>query len=347
MYAMKSAQGPAARPQLRKRRQGRLRLVSCAREGTVYTLPLDLEPERKAPHPIPYQGSKRLLAKHILRFFPNDLALLMEPFAGSAAVSIAAASRGRCSRFHLNDINKPLMALWHDIVHHPAVISDAYETLWRAQVGDENRYYAWVRERFNLTGRTDYFLYLLARCVKASVRYNSSGKFNQSPDNRRRGRSPHEMRDDIFAVSHLFSRRARLSALDYRKVLQLATRADLVYMDPPYQGTCGRRDPRYCTGVDFDEFTTELHRLTGRGVSFILSYDGRTGDRTYGQPLPDSLNLHRIELDAGRSSQATLLGRDDVTYESLYLSEPLVMRLAKQDEKPRLKANAQLSLVGD
>ena len=334
------------RPQTRQKRQARLRLVSCTREGTGYTLPLTEGPERKAPHPIPYQGSKRLLARHILRFFPNDLELLVEPFAGSAAVSIAAASRGRCSRFHLNDINKPLMALWHDIVHRPTVVSDAYETLWRAQVGDENRYYARVREQFNLTGRTDYFLYLLARCVKASVRYNSNGQFNQSPDNRRRGRNPREMRDDIFAVSHLFSRRVRLSSLDYRKVLLLATEDDLVYMDPPYQGTCGRRDSRYCTGVDFDEFTTELRRLTDRGVSFMLSYDGRTGNKTYGRPLPDYLNLHRIELDAGRSSQATLLGRDDVTYESLYLSEPLVMRLARQDEKPRLRAHAQLSLVG-
>jgi len=343
---MRSIAGPAARPQARKRRQGRLRLVSCAREGAGYTLPFNLEPERKAPHPIPYQGSKRLLAKHILRFFPNDLDLLIEPFAGSAAVSIAAASKGKCSRFHLNDINKPLMALWHDIVHRPAVISEAYEALWRAQVGDENRHFALVRERFNLTGRTDYFLYLLARCVKASVRYNSNGQFNQSPDNRRRGRNPREMRDDIFAVSHLFSRRVRLSSLDYRKVLPLATEADLVYMDPPYQGTCGKRDSRYCTGVDFDEFTTELNRLTDRGVPFILSYDGRTGEKTYGRPLPDSLNLHRIEIDAGRSSQATLLGRVDVTYESLYLSAPLVMRLAKQDEKPRLGANAQLSLVG-
>jgi DNA adenine methylase len=39
------------------------------------------------------------------------------------------------------------------------------------------------------------------------------------------------------------------------------------------------------------------------------------------------LNLRLIELAAGRSSQATLLGRRAETYESLYLSPALVERL--------------------
>ena len=56
---------------------------------------------------------------------------------------------------------------------------------------------------------------------------------------------------------------------------------------------------------------------------FAVSYDGRTGDKTYGAPLPDSLGLTHLEIEAGRSTQSTLLGRDDITYESLYLSPEL------------------------
>lgn len=153
------------------------------------------------------------------------------------------------------------------------------------------------------------------------------------------------MRREIFAVSHLFTGRVRLASMDYKRILAEVDKRALVYMDPPYQGTCGKRDARYCTGVIFDEFVEELIDLTGRGVSFILSYDGRTGDKTYGKPLPDRLNLHRIELDAGRSSQSTLMGRDDVTYESLYLSLPLVQRLARQDVKPKPSAQRQMSLA--
>jgi len=39
------------------------------------------------------------------------------------------------------------------------------------------------------------------------------------------------------------------------------------------------------------------------------------------------LNLHKIEINAGRSSQSTLLGKNAKTYESLYLSPALVKRL--------------------
>jgi DNA adenine methylase len=168
---------------------------------------------------------------------------------------------------------------------------------------------------------------LLARCVKASVRYNAYGEFNQSPDNRRLGRNPKQMADDILSVSKLLLEKTTTSSTDYREVLSLAKPTDLVYMDPPYQGVCATGDPRYFSGIDFDEFMNELKRLNKRNVPFILSYDGRTGKKSYGQSLPEELNVYRLEVNAGRSTQATLLGREDVTFESVYLSQNLVEQL--------------------
>jgi hypothetical protein len=62
-------------------------------------------------------------------------------------------------------------------------------------------------------------------------------------------------------------------------------------------------------------------------MSYLVSYDGRTGGKTHGRRLPPSLGLQLVELDAGRSSQSTLLGRAEKTVESLYLSPALVERL--------------------
>ena len=45
----------------------------------------------KIPHPIPYQGSKRNIANEIMRFFPKQIDRFIEPFAGSAAMTIASA----------------------------------------------------------------------------------------------------------------------------------------------------------------------------------------------------------------------------------------------------------------
>lgn len=281
----------------------------------------------RVPHPIPYQGSKRRLAPLILRYFPSDIETLIEPFAGSAAVSVSAAYTGAARRFLINDSNSALMALWRKIVEDSEEVASGYERLWIAQQGQERAFYDQVRHKFNETQDPVCFLYLLARCVKASVRYNANGEFNQSPDNRRKGARPSTMRGHILAVSGLLRGRATFTDNDYQEVLAAAHPSGLVYMDPPYQGVSTERDPRYVNGVHFEEFSKALAAANDRGLSYIVSYDGRTGHRQFGRLLPDMLNLHRIEIDAGPSSQATLLGRNATTFESLYLSPALVGRL--------------------
>jgi len=72
----------------------------------------------------------------------------------------------------------------------------------------------------------------------------------------------------------------------------------------------------------------------------MVSYDGRTGEKQYGEPLPADLKLLHLEIRVGRSTQATLLGRNCVTYESLYLSPSLRKRLPKQ-----VKTAEQLELA--
>lgn len=281
----------------------------------------------KVPHPIPYQGSKRNLASQILAYFPPRIDTLIEPFAGSGAMTLAAAARGLAEHFHLNDLNEPLMELWRMIVEEPQKLAKQYENIWRAQHDGRREYYDRIRDEFNRSRKPHHFLYLLARCVKASVRYNANGEFNQSPDNRRMGALPETMREQILGASFLLKGKTEFSAEDYRTAMARAAADDLIYLDPPYQGVCGERDPRYLKGVLFDEFVEALEVLNARDISYIVSYDGRTGDKVHGRPLPRDLRLRHIELDAGRSSQETLLGRETVTYESLYLSPALTERL--------------------
>jgi DNA adenine methylase len=299
----------------------------------------------RVPHPIPYQGSKRLLAPFILNYFPSGGVRLIEPFAGAAAVSIAAARNGNVGRIILSDVNSPLMELWKAIVNEPEIIADAYEKLWNAQLGKERAFYDVVRDKFNETGEPHRFLYLLARCVKASVRYNSKGQFNQSPDNRRKGMHPDTMRWHICAVSQLLKGRARFTTGDYRKTLETAKPEDVIYMDPPYQGVCLNRDSRYKEGLEFGTFTAALAGLNEKHISYILSYDGRTGQKSHGKPMPETLGLLRIEIDAGRSSQATLLGRNSNTFESVYLSPSLVERLGRVGGRELTVRSEQFNLL--
>ena len=99
----------------------------------------------KLPHPIPYQGSKRNLADKILRLFPEHFDSLIEPFAGSAAITIASAYYFKANSFIVNDINEPLINLWDTIINNPKSIIKSYHDIWHGQHGNEEEYYYQIR----------------------------------------------------------------------------------------------------------------------------------------------------------------------------------------------------------
>lgn len=218
------------------------------------------------------------------------------------------------------------MALWQRILAEPAALADDYEMLWQAQLSDPRSYFEDIRSKFNATHEPHFLLYLLARCVKAAVRYNRHGAFNQGADNRRLGAKPATMRARLAATSKALTGAMALTR-DYTDALRSADLPDVVYMDPPYEGVSNTRDHRYMAGLSRERFVENLSDAIARDVSFILSYDGTTGTKSYGKPLTESLKLTHLHLYAGKSSQATLNGNTAHTVESLYLSPALVSRL--------------------
>ena len=142
---------------------------------------------------------------------------------------------------------------------------------------------------------------------------------------------PPLLRRRVLAVHDVLRDRTKAVCQDYVWSLERADRDDVVYMDPPYMGVSGTRDARYHKGLDYDRFLVELSNANLRGVSFMVSFDGRCGTKSYGPGLPAALELTKIDVHVGRSSQPTLNGRVDETVESLYLSRSLMERL-RSDE---------------
>ena len=281
-----------------------------------------------APHLVQYQGSKRIIAPEILKYFPDNVIRLIEPFAGTCAVSILAAMEKRAASFWVNDINEPLINMMKCCIEDPEQLYLTYKDIWQGQFEDgENNinYFYKIRKEFN-GGLRDpaRMLFLLARVVKGAIRYNSNGEINQSCDKRRYGTKPEKVKINAYQISQLMNQRTEFSAMDYKEVLKQAEPGDLIYMDPPYQGTSNQdftRDNRYIQGVQFDDFAEALYDLEKRGIDFIISYDGMTGDKKIGQDLPESLGLTHLYVNAGTSAQSVLNGNRQTTFESLYLSK--------------------------
>ncbi len=244
-----------------------------------------------------------------------------------AAISIAVANEHRSEHFLINDLNKPLLEILRSAVTDPDKIIHDYTNIWNEQVhfvsGSEAHYY-YIRDRFN-NGEHEpaIMLYLLARCVKGAVRYGSNGQFNQSPDKRRNGTKPTTLKKNLINVSKLLRGKCEFYSCDYREILDMARAGDIIYMDPPYQGVCTRRDSRYFSGIVFDEFIEALDRLNSKNLDFIISYDGLCGDKEYGEDLPEYLGLKKLYLDAGLSTQSLFNGEKRITKEALYISRNL------------------------
>ena len=58
---------------------------------------------KKTPHLVQYQGSKRVIAPEIVKYFPTSFHRLIEPFSGTCAITIFAAMKGLCDEFWIND----------------------------------------------------------------------------------------------------------------------------------------------------------------------------------------------------------------------------------------------------
>jgi DNA adenine methylase len=295
---------------------------------------------KRVPHPFAYQGSKRKLASTILSYFPPRTHCLYEPFCGSAALSLAALYHRRCSRVVLNDLFAPLMALWTEIRDAPERVADAYAERWLAQIPAPREHYLQVRESFNQRKEGADLLFLLSRCVKASVRFNHQGQFNQAADHRRLGVRPPTLRQHLVAAAQLLTDRSVIRAGDFAAALAEASSEDLVYLDPPYQGTSQTRDHRYIAGLNRHHLESCIADLMKRGVPLIVSFDGRCGEKTFGPDLAAELGLIKLTLHAGKSSQSTLVGRHDETFESLYLS-PQLTHHGKGDLQAERSASQQ------
>ncbi|CAH7346900.1 Site-specific DNA-methyltransferase (adenine-specific) [Vibrio chagasii] len=281
------------------------------------------------PHFLPYQGSKRKVAGLIIDNIPRErkFKTLYEPFAGSAAFTLHALSHS--SMFEnaiLGEVYKPLADIWQMVLSDPRGLAKQYEHLWEVQSDDQGfnkEHYLKVRSEFNQDEDPAKLMFLIAKCVKNSIRFNSKGEFNQGADNRRKGVHPDKMSINIQSVHQVVAGRTAVYNADYMDLFEMCSSGDLVYCDPPWVGVTNTKNKRYHQQLDIDKFVAGLELLNKKEVDFLVSFDGVRGGQSYSEGLPEHLNLSRVLLDGGLSTQSLLNGVKEHTFESLYMSRSL------------------------
>lgn len=263
---------------------------------------------------IKWSGSKRSQAKVIVDNAPENFNTYYEPFLGGGSILYAINPK----KAVCGDICKPLIDLWNEIEKFPKDLADGYRVRWtRLQTEGYKAYYQ-IRDDFNKRHDPKDLMFLSRTCVNGLIRFNTHGQFNNSLHYTRSGINPDKLEEIIYDWSRRIQGTEFL-AEDYHKTTAKAVKGDFIYLDPPYFHTVGRY---YGTkSIDFNEFLDYLDGLNQRGVKFMLSFDGKRGDKDYTVELPSELYKRHELVPSGNSSFKKVMDKQSQqVYESLYMN---------------------------
>ena len=280
---------------------------------------------RSVPSLIKWTGSKRSQARAIAALLPPHRRYF-EPFLGGGALLYLAARPGSVA----GDLYAPLVRFWRLVQRDPAAVVADYDRKWtRLQSeldglppgappphGGLPRTFYEARDRFNESHDPLDLSFLMRTCVNGIVRFNERGEFNNSFHVSRRGMQPGRFARAVQAW-HGVLKGVELVLQDYAETVAAAREGDLVYLDPPYAGN----RQRYVADLDLERFFGVLDDLNSRQVRWVLSFDGRRGERDLTHDVPDGLYTRRQYLTSGNSAVNKVLnGPLERVDESLYLN---------------------------
>ena len=265
--------------------------------------------------PLRWAGSKRRILPRLASLVPRTFDRYVEPFAGSAALYFLLRPKAAL----LGDLNADLIHFYQALSWRPGAVSRAAEQ-FAIDGSDYYRVRALEPENLSRTMRAARFLYLNRFCFNGVYRTNRDGAFNV-PRGTRTGALP--CRDELTVVGAML-RNATLVSADFEKCLEQTRAGDFVYIDPPYFTRKGIRPGEYGYGSlgakdDLERLVSALHRLTSRGVRYLLSYaESRTLVRSL---APSWRGYVRVGRSVGgatahrRESREALMANYDVELE--------------------------------
>ncbi|HCT5777255.1 TPA: DNA adenine methylase [Enterobacter hormaechei] len=213
-----------------------------------------------------WAGNKTAIMPELKKHLPAG-PRLVEPFAGSCAVMMATDY----PHYLVADINADLINMYQvikDEVEHFIAISKA---LFACNNFSE-QYYV-IREEFNhlhsldLIWKAAYFLFLNRHCYRGLCRYNRAGHFNVPYGNYKAPYFP-EAEIRTFAEK---AQRATFICASYDETLALLVPGDVIYCDPPYDGTFSAYHTAGFTEDDQYQLASILERRASEGHPVIVS----------------------------------------------------------------------------
>ena len=218
--------------------------------------------------PIKCQGIKTKLVPFIMSNIVWDgKGRWIEPFLGSGVVLFNVNPQNAL----ICDTNPHIISFYKSVYDGwitPGLVRKHLEhegklLLEECRKGHDSHYYT-VRERFNKASDPLDFLFLSRSCFNGMIRFNSRGQFNvpfcRKPD-RFRPAYVTKIVNQVESIQKIMRNKEwEFRVADWKNTVAEATRADFVYLDPPY---IGRHTDYFSqwTDRDAEELATMAHSL--------------------------------------------------------------------------------------
>lgn len=231
-----------------------------------------------------WAGNKTAIMSELKKHLP-DGPRLVEPFAGSCAVMMATDY----PYYLVADINPDLINLYQVIKEDVNSFIHLVERIF-SKFTTEDDYYK-CRQFFNTVPlepieKAAYFLFLNRHCYRGLCRYNQRGLFNVPYGNYKK---PYLPVDEIRAFAEK-AVRATFICASYDETLAMLQAGDVVYCDPPYDGTFSGYHTAGFSDDDQYDLASILVRRSSEGHPIIVSNSDTRLIRSFYRKF----TLHRI-----------------------------------------------------
>ncbi|EOX3827375.1 DNA adenine methylase [Enterobacter quasiroggenkampii] len=231
-----------------------------------------------------WAGNKTAIMSALKKHLP-DGPRLVEPFAGSCAVMMATDY----PYYLVADINPDLINLYQVIKEDVNSFIHLVERIFSKFTTEEDYYKC--RQFFNTVPlesieKAAYFLFLNRHCYRGLCRYNQRGLFNVPYGNYKK---PYLPVDEVRAFAEK-AVRATFICASYDETLAMLQAGDVVYCDPPYDGTFSGYHTAGFSDDDQYDLASILVRRSSEGHPIIVSNSDTRLIRSFYRKF----TLHRI-----------------------------------------------------
>lgn len=251
----------------------------------------------KTPPPalLKWIGSKHRISETIVSYTPQEYNTYIEPFLGSGAILGALAPKKAIA----GDSLKPLIEIWQLLQSNCKSLLNRYTSTWNDYIKSPKEVYERIKSSYNESPNPYDLLFISRSCYGGVIRFTKGGTMS-TPIGVHKPISPKSLARRIKLWQSRVKGTHFIHA-DFSETMEMATKGDLVYCDPPYrysqQILYGSQNFRIL------DLWNAISKCKGRETKIMLSIDGKVKSKRVDlKPHhPEGLFEHEILIRRGSS----------------------------------------------